>query len=257
MVSLCKATVKEYSGFIRRVQHRSECMKYAFEWEAAILFGWDDDEFCQLYIAFLESTQARIEDYPGVSPLELKGRPLERLATFFLKKGGIVHDLEEVNVHRHWQVDGQGLLYKTAIINCFGELQARRIGTQLYMECKNHISPISNNDYALHCQRMSEHSCNFGVIFSSSGYSISGGTGIAGSVYHNTLRDVFNILFTVDVFKRVIDDDKPPLFLVREVYDYAVNEKYENDRDLQARYSPSSCHQVAADEHARHCVVSP
>lgn len=246
---MCKATVKEYQQFSSRVSRSSECMKYAVEWEAAILFGWDHDEFIRLYIDYVESTQATKKDKPGVSWLELKGRPLERLATFFLKYGGVVHDLKEVNAPKKWQVDGQGLIYRKGIIDCFGRSEAENFGTQLYMECKNHSSTMSNNDYATHCLRMGEHRCNIGVIFSSSGYSISGGDGIARSITNKTIQGIFNILFTVDVFKRVINEDKPPLFLIREAYDYAVNEKYENDRVLQTRYSKAYCHQIATEEY--------
>ncbi len=99
---------------------------------------------------------------------------------------------------------------------------------------------------------MNEHRCNIGVIFSSSGYSIRGGAGIARSITNKTIKGIFNILFTVDVFKCVIDEDKPPLFLIREAYDYAVNEKYENDSVLQSRYSKRHCHQVALEEYARY-----
>ncbi len=249
---MCKATLKEFERFSKRVSSMTECMKYATEWEAAILFGWDHDEFIRLYHDYVESTQATKEDNPGVSWLELKGRPLEYLATFFLKHGGIVHDLVEVNAPRRWQVDGQGLLYRQGLIDCFGRTEAEKFGPQLYMEAKNHSSTMSNGDYATHCLRMGEHRCNVGVIFSSSGYSIRGGDGIARSISTKTIQGVFNILFTVDVFKRVIDEDKPPLFLIREAYDYAVNEKYENDSDLQARYSETHCHQVALDEYERY-----
>lgn len=249
---MCRATIKDFEHFSTRVGSLSECMKYAVEWEAAILFGWDHDEFIRLYIDYVKSTQATKEDNPGVSWLELKGRPLERLATFFLKHGGVVHDLEEVNAPRRWQVDGQGLIYRKGIIDCFGSTEAEKFGTQLYMECKNHSSTMSNGDYSTHCQRMNEHRCNIGVIFSSSGYSIGGGDGIARSITTKTIQGIFNILFTVDVFKRVIDEDKPPLFLIREAYDYAVNEKFENDVNLQNRYSESHCHQVAAEEYERY-----
>lgn len=250
---MCRATVKDFDHFAKRVCNLSECMKYAVEWEAAILFGWDHDEFIRLYIDYVKSTQATKEDNPGISWLDLKGRPLERVATFFLKHGGIVHDLEEVSAPKQWQVDGQGLIYRQGLFDCFGRAEAEKIGTQLYMECKNHISTISNGDYALHCLRMDEHRCNIGVIFSSSGYSIDDGTGIARSISNKAIRDgIFNVLFTVDVFKRVIDDDKPPLFLIREAYDYAVNERYESDHDLQTRYSKNFCHQIAKSEFERY-----
>lgn len=227
-------------------------MKYAVEWEAAILFGWDHDEFIRLYIDYVESTQATKEDNPGVSWLELKGRPLERVATFFLKYGGVVDDIKEINVPKRWQVDGQGLIYRKGIIDCFGSSEAEKIGTQLYMECKNHSLAMSNDDYATHYLRMSEHRCNVGIIFSSSGYSISGGTGIARSIYNKTIQGIFNILFTPEAFKRVVDDDKPPLFLIREAYDFAVNEKYEYDSEIQNRYSKNYCHKILKEEYARY-----
>lgn len=250
---MCRATVKEYTQFNQRVKEHSECLKYAIEWQAAVLFGWDHDEFIRLYIAYLESTQAKRDDHPGVSMLDLKGRPLERLATFFLKHGGVVLDLTEISVIREWQVDGQGLLNRTGIINCFGAAEAENFGPQLYMESKNHVTSISNTDYSLHCNRMDEHRCNTGVIFSSSGYSIQAGSGIARSVFNKTLQGTFNLLFTVDVFKQVIDEDKPPLLLIREVYAYAVNERFENDPELQVRYSQERCHKIAEEEYRRYC----
>lgn len=253
---MCRATVKEYTQFTKRVREFGECLKYAIEWQAAILFGWDHDEFVRLYIAYLESTQVKCEDHPGVSMLDLKGRPLERLATFFLKHGGVVLDLKEISVIREWQVDGQGLLNRTGIINCFGATEAQNFGPQLYMESKNHVTSISNSDYSLHCNRMNEHRCNIGVIFSSSGYSIASGSGIARSVFNKTLQGVFNILFTVDVFKKIIDEDKPPLLLIREVYAYAVNEMYSSDTELQSRYSKERCHKIAKEEYSRYCSRS-
>ena len=245
-------TTKDFEYLSQRVSCLSESMKYAVEWEAAILFGWDHEEFNRLYVDYVKSTQATKDENPSVSWFELKGRPLERVATFFLKHGGVVHDLEEVNAPRRWQVDGQGLLYRQGLINCFGLKETEKFGPQLYMECKNHSSTMSNTDYAQHCLRMEEHRCNIGVIFSSSGYSIGAGGGIARSITNKTVRGVFNILFTVDVFKRVIDEDKPPLFLIREAYDFAVNEKYETDSVLQDRYSKNHCHQVASEEYRRY-----
>lgn len=250
---MCRATVKEYTEFNQRVKEHSECLKYAIEWQAAILFGWDHDEFIRLYIAYLVSTQAKREDHPGVSMLDLKGRPLERLASFFLKHGGVVLDLTEISVIREWQVDGQGLLNRTGIINCFGAAEAEKFGPQLYMESKNHVTSMSNNDYTLHCNRMNEHRCNTGVIFSSSGYRIQAGSGIARSVFNKTLQGTFNLLFTIDVFKQVIDEDKPPLLLIREVYAYAVNERFENDPELQTRYSHERCHEISEEEYRRYC----
>lgn len=252
---MCRATIKDFDDFSTRVCSLSERMKYAIEWKAAILFGWDDEEFIRLYQDYIKSFHATKDENPGISWLELKGRPLERLATFFLKHGGIVHDLKEVNAPRRWQVDGQGLIYKQGIISCFGKNEAEKIGNQLYMECKNHNDAMSNEDYAAHCLRMCEHMCNFGVIFSSSGYSINGGMGIARSISNKAIRDgVFNILFTVDVFKQVIDDEKAPLFLIREAYDYAINEKYEHDVELQHRYGKEYCHQVAYGEFCRYFI---
>lgn len=256
MVSLCKATVEEYSGFNRRVRERSECLKYAIEWETAILFGWDDDEFYELYIAYLESTQVRLSEIPGASATEYRGRPLERVARFFLERGGVAFDIVELSSPGRWQIDGQGQLRKTSIVDSFGTSLAKKIGFQLYLECKNHSEPVSNTDYSRHCQRMGEHCCNFGVMFSTSGYSIGKGAGIAESIYFNSARDIFHVLFTVDIFKKVIDDEKPPLFLVKEVFGYAVNERYRHDRGLQTRYSKANCHQIAEEEHGRYCSES-
>ncbi len=67
------------------------------------------------------------------------------------------------------------------------------------------------------------------------------------------LYRVFSIFYLqLTRFKRVIDEDKPPLFLIREAYSYAVNEKYENDPVLQDCYSATHCHQVALEEYERY-----
>jgi hypothetical protein len=88
------------------------------------------------------------------------------------------------------------------------------------------------------------------------GYSIDDGAGIARTVSKKASHGIFNILFTVDVFKRVIEEDKPPLFLVREAYDYAVNEKYEFDTDLQQRYSKNHCLETAREEYEKYCTLA-
>jgi hypothetical protein len=41
---MCRATVKDFDHFAKSVCNLSECMKYAVEWEAAILFGWEEGQ---------------------------------------------------------------------------------------------------------------------------------------------------------------------------------------------------------------------
>ncbi len=125
----------------------------------------------------------------------------------------------------------------------------RRIGFQLYLECKNHNKPISGDEYSSHDRRMGEHSCNIGVLISTSGYKIGKGKGIAESIYINTIRNRFHLLLTICSLRSVISEKIPPLAVLTEALGYATNDRYQNDKTLQDEYSMNYCHQVAKDEY--------
>ena len=226
---------------------------YIIEWYYAHKAGWDVDDFKDLYIKYLSSIQATKTSHPKVSMLDLKGRPLEELAHYYLRRGGIVLNIKELNAPGRWQVDGQGLLNKDAIFLAIGAKEAAAFGPQLYMEAKNHKKSIPNNDYSHHLERMKDHDCRLGVAFSTSGYSISAGKGIARKIYEDTIRGYYSILFTVDVFKRVLEEDIPPLLLMREAYTHAINEDYENDPGLRKRYGRKECQEIAKQQYDMYC----
>jgi hypothetical protein len=145
------------------------------------------------------------------------------------------------------------LLIETIIQSYFGVDLANRIGFQLYLECKNHTEPVTNDEFAQHCQRMVDHCCNFGVMFSTSGYSIGGGTGISDKIYFSSAANKFHVLFTVDIFGKIITEEKPPLFFVKEVLGFATNERYRYDKKLQSRYSKKTCNKIAKEEFDSPC----
>lgn len=254
MDSLIEATVKEFDEFSRRVHGRAQDFLYSEEWNVAIKCGWDDHVFNEIFVAYIKSTQHKLLSTEDATLI--KGRPLEKIAKYFLKCGGVVHDIEEISAPRRWQVDGQGLLVESIIRSYFGGDLADRIGFQLYLECKNHTEPLTNDEFAQHCQRMVDHCCNFGVIVSTSGYSINAGTGISDKIYFNSGANKFHVLFTVDVFGKIIADNKPPLFLVKEAFGFAINERYRHDRALQTRYSKANCHLVAESEFNSYCSTT-
>ena len=135
---------------------------YTEEWYFAITSGWDDNEFNYLYSDYVRSTQIIIK--PKDDATAIKGRPLEKIAHYILKQGGVVSDIREINDHQRWQVDGQGTLCTTSVNRCFTDY-CKNFGIQLYMEAKNHIDPIENNDFALHTDRMVDHDCMVGCLY--------------------------------------------------------------------------------------------
>lgn len=224
-------------------------MPYGWEWHFALQEGWDDVEFEALYADYVRSTQVRL--VRGDDATALKGRPLEEVVRYFLRNGGAVTSIREISAHGRWQVDGQGPLNLTAIRGTWGPKIAERVGIQLYMESKNHSDPASNRDFAVHCQRMTEHDCQVGVFVSTSGYSISGGRGIADSVRENYLRDIFHLLLAFPHMREVIAEAKPPLAILSEVLCHAMNDRYAHDPEIQDLYSPEYCQRIAEEEYER------
>lgn len=244
-------TYEELLKFSEEIQGKCPEFRYAREWSLTIGAGWDHEKYQELYSLYIYSTQITLS--PKDDATELKGRPLERVARYFLKNGGIVSKIDEISAPGKWQVDGQGPLEKSNIILLWGEKLSRRIGFQVYLECKNHNDPVTKGEFSDHYRRMEEHCCNFGVMVSTSGYRIGSGKGIAESVYINTMADKFHILLTINTLRLVISDRIPPLVLLRESLDLAVNDKYRNDKNVQTLYSQKICHETAKSEFTIHC----
>jgi hypothetical protein len=114
----------------------------------------------------------------------------------------------------------------------------------MYMEAKNHIDPATNEEFALHCQRMQDHGCNVGVFASTSGFKMGRGQGIAHTIHHQYLRGIIHLLLVFEAFRSVIVDCKAPLVVLQEVLTYAMNDAHANDGELQARYSAEACQQA-------------
>ena len=195
------------------------------------------------------STQRALKK--GDDPTALKGRPLEKIAQYFLAKGGVVTNIQEITEPQKWQVDGQGPLNKTAIRMCWGEDLCQQIGFQLYMEAKNHATAVTNGQFARHFQRMEDHHCNFGVLISTSGYSIARGQGIAESIHRNYWKNCFHLLLVFHSLRAVIVAEKAPLAVLQEALCFAVNNSYGNNSALQKAYAPKACHAAAKAEYER------
>ncbi len=243
------ATWEEYNQVIDEIRSKYEPCRFTEEWNVAIGSGWDQKQYMSLYADYVKSTQINLG--PTDSATELKGKPLEKLVRYFLEKGGLARNIREICEHQRWQVDGQGLLLTENILFTFGEKLCEKMGFQLFVEAKNHTEPMTNEEFARHYQRMTDHECNVGVIASTSGYRIARGRGIARKIYHDYLRDIFHLLLTFHAFYEVLSDDKAPLDILREALAHTTNESYESDKELQEKCSPKSCHALAKSEYER------
>lgn len=241
-------TVEEYLSFLRN-NFKEEFLPFACEWTHATLAGWADAEFEQLYRDYVQSTQIQIK--PGENATELKGRPLERVARYFLEKGAVVTSIKEISEPCKWQVDGQGPLNITAVKSAWGEDISMRLGFQLYMEAKNHSEPTTSDEFSAHYRRMMEHDCRLGVFVSTSGYRIGSGLGIADSIRENYLMNRFHLLLAFSSLCEVVTEKKPPLAVLRDVLCFAANNSYANDAEVQELYSPKYCHDIAHAEFQR------
>jgi hypothetical protein len=241
-------TLDEYEAFISEVVSKPS-IPYALEWSYAATAGWNRKEFERLYADYVLSTQISLN--PKDNATEIKGEPLEKLVHYFLEKGGVVTSIKPISEPQTWQVDGQGPLNKTSILMCWGENMCQKSGFQLYMEAKNHINPMTSDEFSAHFRRMQEHGCNVGVSVSTSGFHITHGKGIAQSIHHNYLQNRFHLLLVFESFRSVIVDRKAPLFVLTEVLNYAANNNYYNDRDVQRIYTKNSCYEIAQTEYKR------
>ncbi|MBN2267222.1 MAG: hypothetical protein JW725_02670 [Candidatus Babeliaceae bacterium] len=242
------ATIDEFVEFVRQ-NWNEKFSSYGQEWSYAISSGWDDVEFERLYNEYVQSTQ--IELKPEDDATELKGRPLEKIAHYFLEKGGVVKSIKEISDHQKWQVDGQGPLNTTALVNCWGEEIFKKLGIQLYMEAKNHSDPVTNEEFSVHFRRMEEHDCYLGVLISTSGYKIGRGLGIAESIHRHYWRNRFHLLLVFQSISAVKTEGKAPLAVLAEALCHALNNRYVNDADVQKFYSQEACHKAARSEFER------
>lgn len=213
-------------------------------WLFATISGWDKVEYEALYRIYVESTA------DGADTDE-KGRALENLARYFLEKGGFARNVREISSYQKWQVDGQGNLNKEVLLIRWGRDLCEAIGFQLYLECKNHTEAMTNEEFSLHAHRMEDHGCNVGVAASTSGYSIGRGAGIAETVHRNTWKNRYHLLLVFESLKLVAVDEVPPLDVLTDVLGYATNDEYENNKELQKRYSQACCHELMAGEQRR------
>ncbi|MBN2002974.1 MAG: hypothetical protein JXA21_06425 [Anaerolineae bacterium] len=243
------ATWEEYYEVVDGIRNNYPLCGLTLEWDIAIGEGWDSEEYRKLYVNYVESTQIKLK--PQDSPTELKGRPLEMLVRYFLEKGGIVKNPEEISEPQKWQVDGQGILKKKHVLQIWGKSMCDKMGFQLYMEAKNHIESMTGNEFSVHCRRMTDHACNLGVVASTSGYRIARGTGIAETIHYHYWQNTFHLLLAFHSFCEVLRDNKSPWEILTEALDYAVNNKYVNNRVIQEKYSQDSCHELILEEYGR------
>ena len=242
------ATVREFLEYLEK-NLTEEHLRFGWEWSQAMLAGWDDTEFEALYSEYVRSTQIELTREDDATAA--KGRPLERLSRYFLNRGGVVYDIEEISAPGRWQVDGQGPLNVTAIRCTWGKNISERLGFQLYLESKNHVDPATGDEFSVHYRRMMDHDCRVGVFVSTSGFKIGRGLGIADSIRDNYLMGIFHLLLSFPVLSEVAVGGKPPLAILRTVLCFAANDRYAHDAEVQRMYSVDYCHEVARDEFRR------
>ncbi len=238
-----------WDEFKSRVAGFAKHFPFAVEWICAIGSGWENEKFEELYREYVKSTQIVLG--PNDDATELRGRPLEKVARYFLEKGGLITEIGEITETAKWQVDGYGPANRASIDCCWGKEKSEQIGPQVYMEAKNHSSPVDGGEFSHHYRRMDEHHCNLGVMISTSGYKIGRGKGIAQSIYINSARNKFHILLAFQSLRDVILNNKPPMAILTTALMYAFNNSYVNDGSVQAEYSKRECQQAASDEYAR------
>lgn len=242
-----RATLEEYSKTAEILYSNSD--QICFEWFIASRCGWDDIKFSDLYSKYVKSTQKIISSRDNAT--KIKGQPLESISHFFLKEGGFAVNIRELNNPGKWQVDGQGILSRGTISKCFGEIFCDKFGPQFYLEAKNYINPISNDLFALHSDRMANHFCNVGICFSTSGYKINNGKGIAETIYFKVHRNIFHFLLSFHSIYLVAVKNIPPIIVLNQVLNYALNNQFSFDRDVQRLFSKSFNNNLASEEFQR------
>ena len=110
---------------------------------------------------------------------------------------------------------------------------------------------MTNEEFAIHVQRMEDHGCNLGVAVSTSGYKIGRGLGIAETVHRNSWKDMFHLLLVFESLKMTAVDGVAPLDILTDALGYAMGDQFENDSKLQDRYSAKRCHELIASEYER------
>lgn len=139
-----EATAEEFIEYVKKFPE-SGGFKHKTERAFAIKSGWDDNEYSYLYRKYVRSTQKEVT--VNSQTTTEKGDALEVLARYFLKNGGFVKNIRDINAIGKWQVDGQGIINKSIMVTFWGEEINNKIGFQVYLECKNHLESMKKNDF--------------------------------------------------------------------------------------------------------------
>lgn len=236
------ATYDEYMDFLDQLS-RVKKFPYAKEWHFAREAKWDQEEYIELYKKYIFTTQRTATSEENKT--ESKGNPFELLARYFLKHGGIVHDIKELKSGSRWQVDGHGTLNKSNLESAWCSEMMSKIGYQLYLECKNKIDPATKQEFNDHCIRMEDNDCYLGIMASTSGFKITRGRGIAERVYTNHFKNRYNLLLTVRDFDLVIEKNMPPMKIITDALTRTTSDMYRSDPETIEQYTIKHCHKVA------------
>ncbi|MCP3941688.1 MAG: hypothetical protein GY710_09440 [Desulfobacteraceae bacterium] len=247
MSSNCpQPTAEEFIKYVSKFPQKHD-IKHSMERAFAITAGWKDADYSYLYRKYILSTQREIGD-KGQTGKE-KGDALEELARYFLKHGGFTKDIRDINASGKWQVDGQGIINKSAMQPLWGEEINNKIGYQVYLECKNHSEPMKKNDFNDHCCKMDDHECNVGIVASTSGFKITGGNGIAERVHVNIFKNKFYLLLSIRDFDLAYAKKVPPIALIIESLERTTNDLYRTDSAVEKQYTKPYCKKMAKDKY--------
>lgn len=217
--------------------------KYALEWAYANVSGWNDEEYQVLLNDYLKSTQIKITKHDDAT--KLKGIPLEELSKYFLEKGGFAHEVNELKSHGEWQIDGQGRIIKSYLLKFWQPEVIEEVGPQLFLECKNHKSPVSVKEFSQHHSRMVTYKSNLSIIASTSGFTVGKGSGISETVLLHSYQKKYHLLLTVKDFCAVTEENEPPLSILTRALLRVTNNRYKKDKEVQKCYSQQYCVEYA------------
>jgi hypothetical protein len=134
-------------------------------------------------------------------------------------------------------------------MSLWGEEINNKIGFQVYLECKNHSSPMKKNDFNDHCSKMEDHQCNLGIVASTSGFKITGGKGIAERIHVNTFKNKFYLLLSIRDFDLAYTEKTPPIALIIESLERTTNDLYRIDPEIQKQYTKRYCCEMSKNRH--------
>jgi hypothetical protein len=215
-----------------------------YETALAIVSGWRQDEYMEVYKKFLASTQVDLTK--DNCSTEVKARPLENLGRYLLDQGGFAADVRSISYPSVWQVDGMGKTRLAVVDMIFGCGISSRFGPQVFFEGKNHQEAMTGGEFSEHCARMHEHDCKCGVVLSVSGYKIKDGKGIAARVYPSHCRGEYHLLLSPKDLS-MIADGTAPLERLKESYLRAADDRY-RQKDGRDGYEEAHCHDIIGSE---------